>query len=212
MKLAPCLFLLGIAVGTCAAESRIEAVDDPVQLAALGFAPDATDVWRRVDDADPETRPMRDIDGIIPPTHAYSIIGDDFQMTSSASDYSTGGNGALSCPTGQSVRIASATVRVPDGKRLAYIDMWGSDASPTENITASLFATCQLSGGAGNPSNIILASVQSSGAPGNYFNFATIPEHYVDTERCAYTINLQLGSGICQGADLRSYKVRVIWE
>src|SRR5690606_10172051 len=124
MKLAPCLFLLGLAVGTCAAESRIEAVDDPVQLAALGFAPDATDVWRRYNDADPYPRRLRANDGIIAPSHAYSIIGGDFQMTSSASDYSTGGNGALSCPTGQSVRIASATVRVPDGKRLAYIDMW----------------------------------------------------------------------------------------
>lgn len=211
MKPASCVLVAAALASLPAlAETRRERVTDPAELVAFGFAADATRVWRIVDDELPRERPT-DVDGV-PAGRSFAMTGDDFRMASTSADYGTEGYGYLYCPSGSAVRVASATVDVPAGHRLAYLDLWGTDDSTAEDLSASLIATCHTSDAAGSPNNFVLAEVDSAGLSGDFFQDTLIPEHFANPEQCAYAINLVFGDGFCEGTDLMLQKVRVSWS
>ena len=205
MKITTCIVLAGAMLALDAhAGSHAEPVTDPAELAALGLPPDAIGAMRLVASAGAPAVPR----GSGTP---HAVTGDDFKMASSDSAYHTDGRSHLWCPAGESYRIASAAIDVPAGRRFAYLDLWGVDESATNDITAILYSTCHPPGGPGGPSNMVLASVTSDGAPGAFFAYATIPDHAADPAHCTYSINLLLGaSGTCEGTALVLHKVRVV--
>lgn len=213
MKFTSCFLFIGALVSLhAAADPRRERVEDPAQLTAMGFAADATNVWRLVDDDMSHAEDVRAIDGV-PVGQSYSMTGDDFRMAATFSDYDTDGNGYLYCPSGAAVRVASASVDVPADHRLLYLDLWGEDDSTGDVLRATLIATCHATDGAGSPNNLVLAEVDSSGLSGDFFQDTAIPEHYANPEQCAYAINLILGEdGTCEGDALTLQKVRVTWS
>lgn len=143
---------------------------------------------------------------------SYSVTGDDFHLASTTAPYHTDGLGHLYCESGASIRIASAAVHIPAGRRLAYLDLWGRDDSPSDIVSATLYATCHASDAPGDALNTTLATVTSEGHSGLFFEDSTVPTHYANPEQCAYSINLQLGlSGACEGDALLVSKVRVVW-
>ena len=197
---------------TVSAEPGWIPVNDPAELAAMGFPPTADNVWRLPRDPNQESPQDRAALGITPTNASYSMTGDDFVTISSLSDYNSANYGYLYCPSGATSRIASAVVNVPTDRRLYFLDMWGRDASATQDINATLYATCQPSDGAGPPNNFVLAEVSSPAVvgDGDFFADDTPAAHYFDPQRCGYSINLVLGSGTCVGSDLTLYKVRVV--
>ncbi len=209
------LFVAGLLFGThaLAGTDRVP-ITDPAELVAMGFPADATNVWRLVGAGSfvgGSARP----DAVTAWTYnSHSMTGDDFTTVSSQGAYNTGGNSFLVCPAGANDRISSAAVELPTDRSLAYLDIWGKDATSTEAISVYLFETCQPADAAGLPSNTVLAQVDSpdAGGDGYFFSYATIPTHYTDTQRCSYSINVALGSGTCVGADLTLHKVRVMWD
>ena len=212
MKLISCSLVIGffVSLHVAADPGRVH-VDDPAVLTAMGFAADATNVWRLVNDDSARAKEVRAIDGILT-GHSYAMTGDDFRMAATFSGYDTDGRGYLYCPSGAAVRVASATVDLPADHRLLYLDLWGKDTSTSDVLKASLIATCHASDGAGSPNNIVLAEVDSSGLTGDFFQDTLIPDHYPNPELCSYAINLVLGEGTCEGDALTLHKVRVSWS
>ena len=187
-------------------------VSNPAELAAMGFPATAVNVWRLPNDSTDPGLPDRAPLGSTPTNASYAMTGEDFVTISSLSDYNSAAYGHLYCPTGATSRIASASVNVPTDRRLFFLDMWGRDASATQDMSATLYATCQPADGAGTPNNFVLAEVTSPAivGDGDFFEFDTVSETYFDPQRCGYSVNLVLGSGTCVGSDLTLYKVRVV--
>lgn len=207
MKAATCLFLASAMLALDGhADSRLETVTDPVALAEVGLPPDAINTMRLVADATLPDAP-RGVGG-----GSHAVTGDDFQMAASDAEYQTDGRSYLYCSAGETSLIASAAIHVPAGRRLAFIDLWGRDDSPSDVVSATLFSTCHPSEGPGAPANTILATVTSTGQSGTFFADEPIPEHDADPLHCSYSINLQLGSaGPCEGDALLMSKVRLVW-
>ncbi len=134
-----------------------------------------------------------------------NLTGDDFHMAASTAAYTTFGNSSLACSASGGVRIASATLHVPDGASLDWLDVFGNDGAASDDLKVWLYKTCGFS-----PSNSALAEVVSSGATGDFFKFASIAGHRVDNEQCTYSINLMLGEGTCN-TSLKLYKIRVLY-
>jgi len=207
MNAATCLFLVGAMLALDShADSHLEPVDDPAELAAVGLPPDAVDTLRLVADANAPDAPRGG-------GNFHAVTGDDFHMTSTDRQYQTDGNSYLYCNAGETGRIASAVIEVPAGRRIIYLDMWGKDDSAGDVVSATLFATCHPTVGPGAPGNLILATVTSAGQSGAFFADEVVPEYRADPDHCSYSINLLLGTdGLCEGDALLLSKVRVVWN
>lgn len=207
MKAATCLFLAAAMFAPDGrADSPLEPVTDPAELAAFGLPPDAANTMRLVADPNTPVEPR----GV---GTFHAVTGDDFQMAASDAPYRTDGNSYLYCSAGETSRIASATIEIPAGRRLTYLDLWGRDDSAADVVSAVLFSTCHASGGPGAPSNTILATVTSAGQSGTFFAHEPVPEYHADPAHCSYSINLLLGTeGPCEGDALLLSKVRVGWN
>ncbi len=215
MKLARSFLIAALMLSLPAAGEALRVpVTDPATLLALGLPADATGVWRLLDTNPPPSVASSDrsglpaVDGI-----SFSMTGDDFVQLTSGSLYDTDGQSSMYCRSaspGQG-RLLSAAVQVPDGRRLEYLDLFGSDTSAAEDIGASLFATCYIADA--TLTQGIIAQTTSTGLPpGEFSTYVAIPEYYADTRECSYSIVVNLGIGAtCEDAALKLRKVRLVW-
>lgn len=217
MKSTSLLIALGTLVASSAvAQNHRVPITDPVELESMGFPADATNVWRLVGDDDAKALLPRGPEGSfeVGLTKSNTVTAEDFVFTSAQADYFSADFSEFYCPTGSANRIASAAVKLPDDRRLRYLDVWGRDNLTTEAITAYLYETCQSQAGPPDPSNTILAQVDSPDTAAlDYASWDPVPDGvYSDNFLCTYSINLVLGEGPCDGSLLKFYKARVVFD
>lgn len=217
MKSMTSLLAIGMLVGAnAAAQTYRVPITDPTEIESMGLPADTRNVFRLVDaDATESPRDLEPDGGVDPAyTHSSTVTAEDFVLTSSLADYDIAAFSQLYCPTGATNRIASATLNLPSDRRLQYLDVWGKDDLTSEVINVYLYETCQSQSGPPDPSNTLLAQVNSPDtAELDFASYDTIPANtYTDNLLCTYTINAVLGSDACDGSLLKLYKVRVVYE
>ena len=216
MKLAYALIATAaLASSSVIAQSRHVPVQDPAELAAAGFAPDAANVWRLLD-TEParNSRPLDPEGGAPTVDTSTTVTAEDFQQKASNGQYQAMSYAQLQCDTGSP--YFNANLRLPSGKRLEYLDVWGRNTSAFP-IRTTMFSACKADDTPGTTINTIIGQYTSA-APGTggYSTWVTLPDGvFTDTEHCAYEITISFGDPAtftCQGSTQVFYKARVVWD
>ena len=216
MKLAYALIATAALASTNAiAQSRLVPVQDPAELAAAGFPPDAANVWRLLDTKTASNSRPLDPEGGAPTVDTSTIVtAEDFHHKLSNGQYQAVAYAQLQCDTGSP--YFNANLRLPSGKRLKYLDVWGKNTSAFP-IKTTLLSACKADDTPGMTTNLILGQYTSA-APGTggYSSWVELPAGvFTDTKHCAYEITISFGDPAtftCQGSSQIFYKARVVWD
>lgn len=196
------------------AQSRLVPVHDPAELAAAGFPPGTDKVWRLLDTQPdrPATRPDQAAGSSLVNT-STTVTAEDFQQSQSNGQYQAADYSQLQCSGGSP--FFHASVRLPSGKRLKYLDVWGKNTSAFP-ITTTLLSVCKADDNPGTTNNTIIGQyISPAPGAGGYSDWVTLPAGiYTDTRHCAYMILAALGdsSYACLGSSQVFYKARVVWD
>ena len=142
-----------------------------------------------------------------------SIDSRDFIPLFGNTPYGESGAGNLLCTGANSVNLFIAQVPLPptpvelDIKQLA---IWGGDVASTD-VRVQLDRYCQNEFAASTPVRTTLASVNSSGTGGNYYDASTLNFRVSDQQTCVYMLTLQLGLDGCTG-NLSLARARVRYD
>lgn len=124
-----------------------------------------------------------------PPVDWTNVLGVDFRPSSTALPLRTSSTtGAFWCEGLASSRYAYARLDIPHGRKIEFFRMWGFDALTPAGVTAELRESCLPDlGPATNPTNTVLASLDSDTSAGN-FTVTTVlsPQPVVDAHTCTY--------------------------
>lgn len=198
------------------ADSRLEPITDPTEIAALGIPANSEPVWRLVGPISGQARDLLAPEGGPSGINLSSTVSaEDFQPFRSTYAYSEMPLSQLTCPTGTGSGIFYAPIELPDDRELLYLDIWASDIDASDDIRAYLIQSCTTSDNPQTPINTVLGQIQYATSGGNYFQYVQIPDNtFTNTKRCAYTIviNLDVAANTCSGSDLIFYKARVEWR
>jgi len=126
--------------------------------------------------------------------------------------FSESSAGNLTCSQGGGVNLFLAQLPLPpvdlDIKQLA---IWGGDLSSSDaNVT--LIRYCQSEFSPSTPATTNIASVDSTGNGGNYFDAATLNRRVDDQQTCIYMLRAQFGLDNCPGNTLSIARVRVRYD
>jgi len=192
-------------------ESQRVLVTDPAELEAMGYSPDASNVFVRVAPGGARVQAEE-------PT-SYGL-GIDY-ATASGLDFIGGkpgfiraihDNSQLYCETPGDYSWAFARVFLPDGAEIQGLEVWGYDAEMTKTMLFTMYESCLPDASAGPPVNTTVYGSGSvaSGAPGDFANsWSFTHPTTADTKSCFYFIKVRLSSNnLCHGDTLRLQKVR----
>jgi hypothetical protein len=130
-----------------------------------------------------------------------TIDSRDFIPIFGSAIYAESGAGNLVCsgPNGSQLFIAQLPFPpAPVELDLKQIAIWGGDFSASD-ASVSLDRYCQSEFSASTPVKTSIASLNSSGNGGNYFDSVTLNRRIDDQQTCIYMISLQLGLDSCSG-------------
>jgi hypothetical protein len=219
---APCLGLAlavaGIGSGHAQHAPQLERISDPAELATGGHHP-GEEVWRVV--APLDSRPLAQrvaereqqaLAGVLPSDgqRSSSVQGSQFVWLRETAVGTTNGNFGQSCLAGSATGFADAHLPIPSDRSLGFFDVWTRDASAAGDLTVRLYATCSPAFNAGAPTQILLSTIQTSGAAGNGFEFQTLGLPGQVTSTCGYFVRM-IASNCADGTSLALQKVRVTW-
>ena len=151
-------------------------------------------------------------EGIIGARH-QTRIGTAFSGRSSSFDFA-GEPPSISCATGTAEKFASANLDLPDQAQIRYVDVFGYDNSPGEDLRVFLISLCQATLASGPPEYQLLGDVATSGTAGDTLatiNLSATPV-VVDRFSCQYLARVSMGTtpgGTCVGSAIFLDKVRV---
>lgn len=182
------LILMAAAVGCCGNAEALQPsthVASAAERAAAGI--EGMDAVMRVRDPAPASS-LRAPHAPVGVTPNYATrIGSAFSGRTSDFDYFTL-TPSLACQSGSSEKFADATLNLPYGVRVQYLDVFAFDISSTADMQVYLFSACQATASTSDPVLTQLGSVSTSGAAGNAFitiDFSSAPI-VVDSYSCRY--------------------------
>lgn len=144
-----------------------------------------------------------------------AVDGRDFVPLRGTAPFSESPNsGSLRCSGAAGPdNLFFAQLHLPPGDLdLRRLAAWGQD-NASVNATVNLVRICQLEFTASSPVRTLLATVASSGTPGNFFLLSNALNIRVDDQhRCVYLLEAQLGLNGCVGGSLELAKVRVSFD
>ncbi len=198
----PNLLVLVLALGFCPLLAQAQFSDrGPVQTAPLaGLAHDGSGVMPTAEPS-PNASPSPDWVNVL----GYDFIG-----------YASGFKGGmwlddgLICLSGSTNTFVSVRLDIPHGRKIRYFRLWGLDNSATNGLTAMLWENCLPDiASAPIPSMAVLASVSSTGAPGNFTAVTALnPAPVVDAHLCTYWATVQYTPD-CDNASVQVRKIHV---
>ena len=143
---------------------------------------------------------------------SVTIDGRDFIPFFGDTPFGESSAGNLICSPGGGINLFMAQVPLPpvdlDIKQLA---IWGGDFS-VRNANATLLRFCQSEFSASTPVMTEIASVDSTGDGGNYFDAQATNFRVEDQGTCVYMVRAQLGLDNCVGDTLSVARVRVRYD
>jgi hypothetical protein len=192
-------------------ENRRIPITDPAELTAMGFAPDAKNVYRLVG---PPSNQAEWFGGASGFTSALGV-----QLQGRMSDFAyicPVCAGEISNTNPATENFAEVQLDIPDGAVLEFVRTWSFDTNATHDISYFFFELCQPMFGAGTPTQTTLASLTSSGTPGDSSEVFVMPLNtFADSTSCVYRIRARFGNspGVGPGdSTLRAQKMRVQWR
>ena len=183
-------------------------ITDPKALVAMGFPPDATDVYLArgaLLDQKPGIRSPTSSAPRIPATPW--IPGNDFMPGATSSFGTFTGRGDIFFVSGDPAY--DARIDIPTGAVLQSVRWWGHDNNATD-LSFFVMRSCLPAAGAGFPDSTTFASGGSTGTPLDTFGVITLPAGVViANQNCHYDLRLVWAAA---GNTLRLYKAAAQWR
>lgn len=130
-----------------------------------------------------------------------------------SSDYAFSGEPpSVSCPSGNPEIFATASLDLPDGAEIRYVDTFGYDASESSNLRTFLISVCQGTYASDPPTYVVHGDVQTSGSPGNVLSIIDLDAEPLPVDRasCQYLVRARFATlDQCVGSAIFLDKVRV---
>lgn len=216
----PNTLIVAMVAGLCCAVGVAEAQQTrpatAAERSAMGFDdPDAVVMIRQHGVSSNEQRD-RSLTGILTGNQYQTRIGLAFKGRTSGFEFMGNPPPSMACQAGSPEVFADATLDLPDGASIEFIDVFGLDSSTTDDLTMFLFSVCQstFDGNPQTPTN--LGSISTSGNPGNTaVTLVVNPNVVVDRYSCRYFLRARMatsGAGPCVGASLYLDKARIQYE
>ena len=137
-----------------------------------------------------------------------NLMSYDFLGLTSGFKFGSWLQDGLVCMTGSSHNIVSARVHIPHKRKITYFRLWGYDNSTSGNLKATLWRNCLPDTAAGTPVMTSLATVSSTGAPGNFTTVSALsPALVVDAHVCTYWAAVEFTE--CADLPLQLRKIHV---
>jgi hypothetical protein len=146
------------------------------------------------------------------PAAQVTVDGRDFVPLFGNTSYGESSAGNLICTDESGVNLFTAQLPLPPvDLTLKQLAIWGGDFAST-NASVSLVRYCQAEFTASTPTTTLIASVNSSGDGGNYFDSTALNRVVDDQGTCVYMLQAQLGLNDCPGNTLSIARVRVRYD
>lgn len=152
--------------------------------------------------------------GILYGTQYETMIGRSGHRTSSALVIDSTGYLDAAClnSAGPGRRTLIYPFDIPDGFEIFKVEIWGRDASPSNDLGYRLVETCQPFLSPGVPVSTNLATYSTSGSPGEFVAFLFADQHVAISSSCAYYVEARFAAdgAACGGYDLATRNVRIL--
>jgi hypothetical protein len=129
-----------------------------------------------------------------------------FQTLESSLSWAESSAGSLYC-TGP-IGVFEAQVPLPPNARIRQFAIWGGDQNNALDAQANLLRVCQDEFTASAPTYSTIASADSNGAGGAYFDATTLDITASDTNRCIYVARVDFGNGCASNVTVAKVRVR----
>jgi hypothetical protein len=198
-----------------------------VALVAAATSCDASGLTRPASQAEREAAGLDDPDTVVLVQSHRSgeggtrapAIGFDYQtrigtaFVGRSSGYAwTGEPPSVACTSGTTEIFASATLDLPDGAQIRYVDTFGFDSDGSNDLRTFLVSLCQGTYEAGEPVYVLHGDVQSSGSPGNFVSIIDLDADPLPVSRgsCKYIVRARFAAlEQCVGGSIFLDKMRV---
>lgn len=201
------------------AEERVP-IDDPSVLEAMGFAPDAENVYLRIPSDERGIAPDRSLreagegEAILldfgPGFKFTTHSAHEFQGRTSVFNYDSDGQRIWRTSIGE--KFADLTFQVPDGAAIGFIDVWVTDIHATEDLDFFVLESC--SSGALEPDETTTTLVDggTSVTPGDTVVELDVGSVPANNLLCRYVLRARFGTeNPVTGFTLELWKARVSW-
>lgn len=119
---------------------------------------------------------------------------------------------SVSCPGGTPEIFATATLDLPDGAHIRYVDTFGYDSSTSSNLRTFLLSFCQGTYESAPPTYVLHGDAQTIGSAGNALSIIDLAADPLPIDRasCQYLVRMRFSSSEqCIGSAIFLDKVRV---
>lgn len=210
--------VLSIAAGLCCAAGVAQAQHTRPATAAeriaMGF--DDPNAVVMVRESKPATSQQRDLTpkGILTGNQYQTRVGLAFEGRTSDFEFVGNPPPSMACKAGNTEVFADATLDLPDGASIEFVDVFGLDASTTDDLTMYLFSVCQNTFDGAQPFPTNLGDVSTSGNPGDTtVTLVVSPNVVVDRFSCRYFVRAKFATTApCVGASLYLDKARIQYD
>ncbi len=223
---AMAVFASLVMANTAMAQTDREPVTDPATLEALGYAPDAQNIFRLKADADHGHLKYQHDDGQsaslsfdpFPAGYARHTTASGFAFfpLTHTNEYAKGPsflimNGGLASITAGG--IYETQWNLADGSKILILDTFGYHNETSRALTVTLVERCLDFLGSGNPVETVLLSRDIAATGGNFVDAAALPPHIADARRCSYhsRVRFSEASAPSPGLDMQLTKLRLVW-
>jgi hypothetical protein len=196
---------LALAATAAAADNR-ELITDPNVLESMGFARDATNVYRLVNDAAPEPDDFGSIDHF-EIVHAKDFVGRQ-NLAATPAEYNGGGSSNTSISRQGPEIFYDAPVELPAGALLKEFKLYAIDNDAASNLTMFVFEICVPEGGGSETSTIIATGATGAVIGPQAVTVAVTPNLTVNNVTCAITARGNFGNSAGQHV---IQKIRARW-
>lgn len=152
--------------------------------------------------------------GVLYGTRYETMIGRSGHPTSSALVIDSTGYLDATCinNAGPGRRTLIYPFDIPAGFEIFKVEIWGRDASASNDLGYRLVETCQPFLAAGTPVSTNLAAYSTSGSPGEFVAFLFADQHVAISSSCAYYVEARFADdgAACDGYDLATRNVRIL--
>lgn len=139
-----------------------------------------------------------------------NVLSYDFIGLSNRFQGGTWLDDGLICTSGTQ-RLVTARLDIPHRRRITHFRLWGLDNSATAGLTATLWRNCLPDTTAGTPTQAALATVSSTGTPGDFTVVADLDPNaaanLVNAHLCTYWAAVEYGE--CGTFALQLRKIHV---
>lgn len=202
-----------------ATECEDIAVTDPDQLAEMGFARDADNVFERIcdvqDDEDADDGRVASSGGFGPSDNYSTWTGRRFQGRDGTYQKRIDNDRGVYCFGGGtfSSETAEQEFQLPNGALITGVRWWAYDGTNADDVVLRIWRFCRPDFGAGNPvyTNLTPGGDRSTGVAfnsGQFSQFFSLSETF-DATSCNYIV--QTITDTCT-SNLATGKVRVQWQ